>query len=352
MPPEDRPFLSALLAGIVTPALAMLFEFFGAAIYQGDHFLFTDFPAAAQLALDAAVVAAIFGAPLAIPVALAIRLENIWKAVPSIALGAAFGIAVQIQIRDRYNDSVVLSLMLMLFWIVPTVFGIVVALLLKWRERESAVAIGGLATAGLVVLAIIGTNRHKELAPAYSAAKTWSELRVGMNVFTGDDGNGVGETVCPTLSAILVDQLSGQCGRVPPGSPAVVDEIIPCEKTDPDWGWESPHVRIHSVNGSWAGFVDAAMLQPSIPEGTLIELRRDWGAPLTIDDDHGRQTSIGDTAMVRLLRYDPKKAASLYVKILDGPYRGRTGWTWIQAADTGGVALGEYSLQYGFDDCS
>lgn len=55
--------------------------------------------------------------------------------------------------------------------------------------------------------------------------------------------------------------------------------------------------------------------------------------------------------MATLLRYDPTRAASLLVRILDGPFRNRVGWTFIQDVDTGRVALGEYDLQYQYESC-
>jgi hypothetical protein len=73
-------------------------------------------------------------------------------------------------------------------------------------------------------------------------------------------------------------------------------------------------------------------------------MQRDWGAPLMLFDDHGDRTVIGDSALARLLQYNPKRDASLYVEILDGLYRGRKGWTDIQSVETGGVAMGDYGI--------
>jgi hypothetical protein len=345
MPSRIQWTLSTILAGIVTPALAMLFDEVGSALHQGD---FSGRP----YFVTGLLPAIIYGAPLAIPIALAVGLRSTWKAVPFIAIAAAFGIEFQEQVSRRFEDSSTISVVLMLVWIIPAILGAVAALLLKWHQGASAYTIAATATAALIVFAIGGGNRARELAPAYRAAETWSKLSVGMTVFTGDENNASGQAVCPTLATILADRSPDQCRYITAGTPAIVDAIIPCKKTDPSWGWESPHVRIHAADGSWAGFADAGMLQPSIPAGTLIELQRDWGAPLALNDDHGGQTILGDTAMVKLLRYDPRREASLYVKVLDGPHRDQMGWTWIQDADTGNVALGEYSLQYSYQACT
>lgn len=144
---------------------------------------------------------------------------------------------------------------------------------------------------------------------------------------------------------------SASCRFVAQGTPAIVDSVIPCKRTDPDFGYESPQVRLHAANGSWSGFTEAAGLQPDVPVGTLLAMERDWGAPLVIENSRGAQTVIGSSSVVRLLRYDPKRDASLYVTVLDGAYRNRRGWMAIQSVDTGAVALGQYALQHTYKSC-
>jgi hypothetical protein len=85
--------------------------------------------------------------------------------------------------------------------------------------------------------------------------------------------------------------------------------------------------------------------------GTLLTMRRDWSAPLVLFEGQGTPTAIGDSALVRLLRYDPRRDASLYVEVLDGIYRHHKGRMNIQNAETGGVALGEYGIEYPYQAC-
>lgn len=337
-----------MLAGIVTPSLAMVLDMLGTALYRGD--VTAAEPPSFPTYLLCGVVAAVFGGPLSVPVALAVRLDNSWRAVPYIAVLAAFGVELQMQLGRAYEENYLVSFVLMLVWVFPAIIGTLAALLLKWQERAASVSIAVITTAAFIVFAIHGSARARELAPAYSAAEVWSQIRVGMNVFTGDEGSAPGQTVRPTLAMILDDQTPGRCRHVSPGTAAIIDAIFPCKKTDSDWGYESPHVRIHAVDGSWAGFADAAMLQPDIPAGTLIEMTGDWQDPLVMNSDRVGQTVINDEALVQVLRYDPKRDMSLYVRILDGADSGQTGWMYIQSAETGGVALGEYSLQY--QDCA
>lgn len=178
----------------------------------------------------------------------------------------------------------------MLTWILPAVFEMCAAPLLKWRERWSAFAIAGIGMVVALFLSVSGGGRLQELTPARAAADSWSRLRVGMIVYTGQGG--AESSVCPTLATLLTHADNGLCRIVPPATPAIVDAIIPCKETDSDWGYESPHVELHAADNSWNGFTDAGSLQPNVPAGTLLALRRDWGVPLVIQNERGSQTII------------------------------------------------------------
>jgi hypothetical protein len=336
MSPRVRLTLSRILAGVAIPILSAVFSLLCDAIYQRD---------ASGIGPELPVMllcAAVLGAPFAIPVLLAVRLRNTWRTVPFLAAAAAGGIDLQNTISS--SDSLVLDLV----WIVPAICGTAAALLLKWHERRSAFAIAAFATIAVLVVAVQGGEIARKLAPAYAAADSWSMLRAGMRLYTGDGYSSAGQAICPTLATLLASERnrSGLCKIVSRGTPAIVDAILACAKTDPDWGFESPHVKLHALDGSWVGFTDAGNLQPDIPVGTLLAMHRDWGAPLMLESERGAPTPIGESAMVTVLRYDPTAEAPLYVKILDGSYRNRTGRMEIGFAQTGRLAFGEYDLQY------
>jgi len=224
------------------------------------------------------------------------------------------------------------------------------ALLLKWRQKISYAA-APLAIGAALTSIAQSAGVPSAVAPVVVAAPSWSVLHVGMRVFTGGI---TGQTVCPTIAALFHFEKEGQstrCMTIPRGVPAVIDMIIWCKRSDPAWGYESPHVRIHSRDGSWRGFADAASLQPVVPTGALLDMERDWGAPLVIESDNGSHTVIGGSALVRLLRYNPSREASLYVEVLKGAYRNRRGWMFLQDAYTGGDALGQYGLEYPYKAC-
>ena len=336
-----------ILAGVVTPALAALFYSVGTSLCEGD----VSFLTFMQMSACMMVLAVILGAPFAIPAVFAIRLGSTWSAVPFVAVAAAFGIEVQLELIQLYNPSnpfEPVSLVLMLIWIIPAIFGTVAVLLLKRRPWTTSLTIASIAMASLIVFVVVGVNKARVLGHPYMAAATWSQLRVGAHVFAGDDDSTYSLRVCPSLATILADQPSKECRHIPFGTPAIVDAIIPCGKTNSSWNVGSPHVRFHAPDGSWAGFTDAGMLQPNIPVGTVLELHRDLLGPLEMSNDRGEKTIIGDEALIKVLRYDPRKDASLYVKILEGPHRDQIGWASLIFANAGASLFGDHSLVYPF----
>lgn len=343
---QSRQILSRILAALATLILSVLFNGVGDAIYAHDM-------SALTMSVVLILPAIVLGAPFAIPIALMVRVQNTWAAVPFVAIAGAIGIEAQERVFRLFADSSTISGWLMFVWVIPAILGTLAALLFKWRRRWASWGFATITIVTAIVLAIQGSNRARELAPIYSAAESWSKLRVGMRVYTGQEGNASGQAVCRTLARLYARQRDpvSPCGLVAQGSPAIVDAVIPCKKTDPNWGYESPQVQLHAVDGSLKGFTDAGILQPDVPVGTLISMQRDWGAPLVIESENGHMTILGSSATVRLLRYDPKRDASLNVIVLDGAYRNQTGWMGIQNADTGGVALGNYALQYAYKSC-
>ena len=165
-----RDTIQRVAAGVITPALSMLFVLIGDALYQYD-------PQAFTLEWVSVLPAAILGAPFAVPAALLIRLRHLWRCVPLIALCAAVGIEVQRNISTALGDSSspaqTLGPTLMFVWVFPAAFGVAAALLLKWKESLYLAALP-LAAVLAPFLAIQGGVLARERAPALSAAHSWS----------------------------------------------------------------------------------------------------------------------------------------------------------------------------------
>lgn len=290
------------------------------------------------------VIAGVLGAPLAVPISLAVRLRNTWIALPLIAVAAAIGIEVQEQIGTLLQESASsFSQMLDIVWIVPAVFGTAAAFLVKWRQRSCYAAILIIAVLA-PLLAVAGSKHTALLNVAYAAAESWSTLRAGMGVYTG--GYADGQRVCPTLKVLLANSNSLRCKSIARGAAATVEQIFPCKRSDPGGEWPSTDVRIRAHDGTWQGYTDYESLQPEIPAGTILSMSGDWSTPLSLGDSAGNLTNIGSSAIVKLLRYEPRKDRSLYVRVLSGWFRGRMGWMAIEEVDTGRVASGTCEPSY------
>lgn len=115
-----------------------------------------------------------------------------------------------------------------------------------------------------------------------------------MPVYTANYDSG--QSVCSTLSAYFDSQKTNRpCREVAKATPAIVEEIVPCKASDPDFGWESPAVRIRARDGSWDGFTDS--------------------------------------------------------EVLDGEHRGLRGWMSIYAVSIGEAAPGQYLLVFPNEAC-
>ena len=254
-----RDAIQRVAAGVVTPAFSMLLSSIGDVLYSYDARSFQLIP------LVVVPAAAILGAPFAVPVALLIRLRQVWRCVPFIALCAAIGIHIQQTLNALVGDSDKLAQplgpILMLVWFVPALFGTAAALLLKWKERLYLAAVP-LAVALALALTVQGAVRARERGPALATARSWSVLRAGLPVYTGGDINTKRQKrVCASLMALFAAerQESARCFNVSRGVPAVVDAVIPCEATDPYAGYDSAHARIHARDSSWRGFTKQAI---------------------------------------------------------------------------------------------
>lgn len=167
-----------------------------------------------------------------------------------------------------------------------------------------------------------------------TSSSSWSRLRVGLRVYTDDDGGGVTSlTVCPTLaeySSFEDGNSVAACLNKRRGLAAVIRIIVP-EPTSADAGSSSPHVLLSATDGSWQGYTTAAGLQPVVPIGTIAVMAASGSTTLNLAPTQVAAAdagpNIGERAVVRILRYDPAtESRALYVQVLDGAFADRRGW--------------------------
>ena len=180
--------------------------------------------------------------------------------------------------------------------------------------------------------------------PRPASSESWDEVRPGVKVYTGDDGGSASTlTVCSTLAsyvAFMSDDNAANCSHEKRGVLAVVEQVIPAKSnTDTGSFAGAPNVRIRAADGSWSGYTTVVSLQPMLPVGTVIVMKRMGNAVLNLAPRQASDLNVGpdlgDKVTVRVLHYYPDTAdRSLYVNVLDGKYAGQNGWMFAMDAQT------------------
>ena len=175
------------------------------------------------------------------------------------------------------------------------------------------------------------------------SSASWDRLRVGLRVYTGDDGgDATTQTVCASLAAYLAsidDSNTPHCLHVKRGLSATVETIIPSKSSDSDAGFRAPHVQLRGSDGTWSGYTTVVPLQPAIPIGTVLVMKKDGNATVNLAPRQGSDLNagpdLGDTVTVKVLHYYPDTGdRPLYVTVLDGEHAGQNGWMFANEAET------------------
>jgi hypothetical protein len=178
-----------------------------------------------------------------------------------------------------------------------------------------------------------------------------------MKVYLSDDADAhsTTQTVCTTLSDYFNYESNkpNTCQNIRHGTPAIVKAIISPRLSDPREFFPAPYVQLAALDGSWVGFTTAISLQPDIPVGTVLAVTRDGSLDLTQcsrPSCGGNWLNLGNHAIVKLLQYHPEvwRGRNLYVRVLDGRYKGRTGWLYVaDTVEALGLTVGPYGLDFG-----
>lgn len=185
---------------------------------------------------------------------------------------------------------------------------------------------------------IIGLRLLTACGDTENRKRSWSHVHVGSKVYVA--GDPTWGQVCPSLDAYYEAWHShtlGQCYPLRPGTPGIVEAIYPSKPSDPDPGMT--HVKLRAVNGTWRGFTIVQNLQPDILVGSVLVMGRDWTGPLTLGRSvNGPGPDIGPRATVKVLRYVPTHPhRSVFVRVLDGDFKGREGWMFMGNSETDGI---------------
>lgn len=208
-------------------------------------------------------------------------------------------------------------------------------------------ATGALVVATFIAFASSGAVNARTLL-ADGLPQGWERIRVGSHVYMGADGGGFNDSaqvVCPSPLDYFKWSRTWRidaCRAIPHGTPAIVDSLIP--NTSGKERIPFTLVLVRAVNKSWHGYTALLLLQPDIVAGSILSMRDDIAgvpAKLAVRSDSPGGVLIGQNIKVRVLKYDPRRRSrTLYVRVLEGKYRGREGWMDIANAKTN--VLGRY----------
>ena len=214
----------------------------------------------------------------------------------------------------------------------------------------------GAAAAPSSVVDLQGGHIATQPQHGVPSAAIWDRLHVGLRVYTGDDGgDATTQTICSTLSLYLAtfyESNTPRCKHIKRGQPATVEAIIASKASDADAGSGAPHVELRATDATWSGFTTVIPLQPAIPIGTVLVMKKEGNATLNLAPRQGSDLNagpdLGDKVTVKVLHYYPKTGdRSLYVTVLDGNRAGQNGWMFANDAETPDGYSG-FTLTYAF----
>lgn len=163
---------------------------------------------------------------------------------------------------------------------------------------------------------------------------TQSFIHVGEQVYAGSDQiHQDAQEVCRSipalkrwLSRIPKDSRNG-CTTIKHGTSVIIESIAKPE------GSEDVFVRLRSARRTFEGYSLLAYVEPPMPPGAVLEMSGDWSSSLLLASGpaSGRGVDIGYSATVQVISFHPSNLNStLFVRVLDGPFKGRLGWMSVQ----------------------
>jgi hypothetical protein len=166
-----------------------------------------------------------------------------------------------------------------------------------------------------------------------AAVPAWARLQVGQKVYTGyDGGDATSVTMCVSVDEYLKwanGDMAAHCTKHKPGLVATITSVKD-DYSIGDGTFNSPIVGLRSADGSWAGYTSTGLSAvPIIPPGSILRTSKIKGAAsLTDTRDGDAGVHLAPGTRVEVVRMDPREPqnATLFVRVLDGTQKGRTGW--------------------------
>jgi len=170
----------------------------------------------------------------------------------------------------------------------------------------------------------------------------WNRARPGAKAYVAAEEGDVPEArICPTIQMYprsLRDNDPSGCKIVRQGT-AVTIMSIERERGDFGiYGHDLMVAKVRANRGSVMGFIAIELLNPGIPAGADVTLKRTNGDDLNLapseGDAYGVGPSLASVTRARVIKYDPASsdAHDLQVRIISGPHAGEIGWVYAQNA--------------------
>jgi hypothetical protein len=194
----------------------------------------------------------------------------------------------------------------------------------------------------LIVSAITVSCPGAYAATPAARGPAWLVLTVGQTAYIKEDGRiSQRATVCEDASAYTAFARGVPAGECHPVDRGTMVRVMGLQGSLDLDGIVTPLVEIAAASGEPLGVVDATLLQPLVPTGTILEAltvgdypsqlwskRRDSADNEIADAIWPKETSyLSPHTLVQVVEQAPyDRAADLRIRVLTGPRRGQTGW--------------------------
>jgi hypothetical protein len=172
----------------------------------------------------------------------------------------------------------------------------------------------------------------------------WKKPLPGTHAFLGDDGGSVNtKTVCDTADRYrdwLKMESAPGCQTFQHDLQIVIEVVLLDAAKDTVGSTWLPLVKFNISSRRFTGYSQLLGIHPVVPVGTKIHFTRVGNETFKLyasaNADKNESLDLGDKVSATVLAYNPTPddKYELYVRVDDGPYTGKKGWTLSLGATT------------------
>jgi hypothetical protein len=181
---------------------------------------------------------------------------------------------------------------------------------------------------------------------ALVALPAWLFAKPGAVVYTSVGDEDTTTAICDSVASWLkYPQETKGCTDRPAGVKVVIDAIVPPR---PTFG---AIAKVHAIKGGFSGYTAVGELLPPIPAGVAVTLVPGGNEKITISSSQSAELNaglqLGARASAVTVRFDPASGdkRDLFVRITNGKYAGKSGWTFARQAFIGDSPINVLQLE-------